>query len=89
MLETDRSTAVRLAIVETISDSGMVQQVEQQLLDALLVQDNALVQFKLVAMINQQGSQTIQQKLLTLSDDDRLHEDVKQDLFKNNESQSI
>ena len=89
LLETDRSSAVRLAIIETLAARRMVQAIEQQLLEVVLVQENTLVQLQLVALLKQQGSQKLQNALVDLADDPRLHEEVKQDLFNNNQSQSI
>ncbi len=82
LLESDKSTAVRLAIIEALSDYAMIGSIEEQILDALLKQENVLVQIQLVELLKRHASKNTIDRLVALLDDDRIHDEVR-DAFLN------
>ena len=89
LLESDKSTAVRLAIIEALSDYAMIGVIEEQILDALLKQDNVLVQIQLVELLKNHGSQNIIHQLLEQIEDERIHEEVRDAFISRHQTTNV
>lgn len=89
LLESDKSTAVRLAIIEALSDYAMIGIIEEQILAALLKQDNVLVQIQLVELLKNHGSQKIIYQLLEQIEDERIHDEVRDAFMSRNQSTNV
>jgi len=77
LLQTDSSTAVRLAIVNALEQSGGVLQNETILSEIALSDTNPLVQMELFRLLLTQGSSEATRKLLRELDSIELNQDVK------------
>ena len=89
LLESDKSTAVRLAIIEALSDYAMIGLIEEQILAALLKQDNVLVQIQLVELLKNHGSQKIIYQLLEQIEDERIHDEVRDAFMSRNQTTNV
>lgn len=82
LLQTDSSTAVRLAIVNALEQSNGVAQNETVLSEIALSDSNPLVQMELLKLLLTQGSSAATSKLLSELDRIELNQDVKQFIQK-------
>lgn len=76
LLENDKSTAVRLAIVNTLSDSNSLSGIEPKLIDLAVHETNPLVQMELCRLLLINGTSETQRTLLDNLKSITLHEDV-------------
>ncbi len=76
LLENDKSTAVRLAIVNTLSESNNLSGIETKLIDLAVNETNPLVQMELCRLILINGTSETQRTLLDNLKSITLHEDV-------------
>lgn len=82
LLQTDSSTAVRLAIINALEQSDGVAQNETVLSEIALSDSNSLVQMELFRLLLTQGSPAVTQKLLQALNNVELNQDVKQFIQK-------
>ena len=72
LLNTDRSTAVRLSAINAFSSRLSVSAIETQLLDSVLRQEQPLVQIGLIKLLAGKGSESSLSELSQMADDGRL-----------------
>jgi len=84
MLGTDKSTSVRLAILNTLNSAQSISAYEDVLLPLAINEKNALVQIELCRLLLNKGSNTARNELLTQLNSMKLDKDVKDFINKIN-----
>lgn len=89
LLVKDKSTAVRLAIVDAMAGYEQFSRIENRLLEALFQQDNALVQLHIIDLLFRSASRDTVNRLVAMATDERLLDEVQDELFKRMNKQRI
>ncbi|TQV85824.1 hypothetical protein [Aliikangiella coralliicola] len=76
LLNSDSSSAVRLAIVDTVSQRLNEEKLQNQLLDSITKQDSPIVQIALIQLLLKDGSQTSKKQIYALLENNQLIDEV-------------
>lgn len=77
LLNTDRSNAVRLAVVDVLSEQTELSLIQEQLLVSLHMQENPIVQIAMLELLLSGRNKLSREQLVKLLNDDSLDNDVK------------
>lgn len=80
LLSNDKSSSVRLAIVDALGGYQGFEQIESRVLESLLNQDNVLVQMSLAELVLKSGSRQAILQLQSYAANQQLFEDVTDEL---------
>ena len=89
LLNSDSSTAVRLAVIDAVNARGSVINLQDQLVDSIPKQSSALVQMGLIRLILERGSEQSKHQVMKMKSDDLLVPDVSNYLEQINQSVQI